>query len=157
VAAAGVATIGAHQETQVNITRRPIAATLLIVLAASVASAQQQAKTDSAKSQPVITRDTGRATGNASLFLPQFLPFERSFDEPSLFDFWKRTSLRPPLLGSLAEPKADLMAPLRDQWARGEQMKTLRTVLGSVQIGAVGYLAYRALTSKVTPKPIKKK
>jgi hypothetical protein len=136
---------------------RPVAIAVLIVLATSVAYTQRQATADTAASNPVFSRDTGRATGNASLFLPQSLPFELSFDEPSLFDYWKRTSLKPPLLGSLAEPKADLMAPLRDQWAREDRMSTIRNVLGTVQISAVGYLAYRALTSKETPKPIKRK
>jgi hypothetical protein len=136
---------------------RPVAAAVLIVLATSVAYAQRRSTADTVVSNPVFSRDTGRATGNASLFLPQSLPFELSLDEPSLFDYWKRTSLKPPLLGSLAEPKADLMAPLRDQWAREDRMSTIRNVLGTVQLSAVGYLAYRALTSKETPKPIKRK
>jgi hypothetical protein len=111
---------------------------------------------DTARASGLILIDPGMTTGKSSLLLPPSLKSDEGSDEVSLFSLWKQTSLRPPLLGSYMEPKADLTAPLRARVNEG-WVGTLRSVLGTVQIGAVGYLAYRALTSKETPKPIKKK
>ena len=89
--------------------------------------------------------------------LPAALQYaEEPPGELSVFALWKKTSVRPPLLGSLLEPKADLTASLRLQWAKDNELKTLRYVLGTVQFGGAAYLAYRALTSSDKPKPIKK-
>jgi hypothetical protein len=111
---------------------------------------------DTAKSQGLILIDPGMTTGKSSLLLPPSLRSDEISDEVSLFSLWKQSSHRPPLLGSYVEPRTDLTAPLRARANEG-WVGTLRSVLGTVQFGAVGYLAYRALTSKETPKPIKKK
>lgn len=111
---------------------------------------------DTARVSGFILIDPGMTTGKSSLLLPPSLRSEETSEGLSLFSLWKQTSVRPPLLGNFMEPKADLTAPLRARASEG-WVSTLRTVLGTVQFGAVGYLAYRALTSKETPKPTKKK
>jgi hypothetical protein len=128
--------------------------------AAVIACGQQFMGVDSADTSRTlrfIIADPGITTGKSTLVLPLSLQTEEASEDISLFNIWKHTSVRPPLLGSPVEAKADLMATLRAQWARDSQLSSLRSVLGTVQFGAVGYLAYRALTSKDNPKPIKKK
>ncbi len=41
--------------------------------------------------------------------------------------------------------KANILNPLQDKFTKSEQMKFWNTVLASVQVGAVGYLAYKHL------------
>ena len=133
---------------------------MLLLLAVAIAGAQERTgvdTADTARTTGIFILDAGLSTGKASLLLPPELRYEEFGEETPLFLLWRRTSVVPPLIGGLGEPKADLTAPLRAQWAKDAQLSTLRTVLGTVQISAVGYLAYRALTSKETPKPIKKK
>ncbi len=134
---------------------------LLLPLVIVVGSSGQQqsalSPADTARTTGVVILDPGLSTGKAMVLLPPALQFEESAEETSIFAFWKKTSIRPPLLAGMLEPKADLTATLRAQWSKDNQLSTLRTVLGTVQIGGVAYLAYRALTAKETPKPIKKK
>ena len=134
---------------------------LLLPLVIVVGSSGQQqsavSPADTARTTGVVILDPGLSTGKAIVLLPPALQFEESAEETSIFALWKKTSLRPPLLAGMLEPKADLTATLRAQWSKDNQLSTLRTVLGTVQIGGVAYMAYRALTAKETPKPIKKK
>lgn len=133
---------------------------VVTIVSVMIACAQERSTiepADTAKTAGIFLIDAGLSTGKALLLLPPALQYEEFTDNTPLFSLWKKTAIAPPLIGGLAEPKADLTATLRAQWAKDNQLRTLRTVLGSVQIGAVGYLAYRALTSKETPKPIKKK
>ena len=133
---------------------------LMMVLFAFLARSQQQAVSppaDTALHRGIIITDPGLATGRATLLLPRILQFEDMSSDTSIFAVWQKTAISPPLLGGLLEPKADLTATLRAQWARDSQFRIYRTVLGTVQIGGAAYLAYRALTAKGTPKPIRKK
>ena len=134
---------------------------LLLPLVIVVGSSGQQqsavSPADTARTTGAVILDPGLSTGKAIVLLPPALQFEESAEETSIFALWKKTSLRPPLLAGMLEPKADLTATLRAQWSKESQLSTLRTVLGTVQIGSVAYLAYRALTAKETPKPIRKK
>jgi hypothetical protein len=132
---------------------------LLILLSAMPSQGQgitSPPRPDSTREFHPILVDPGMTTGKSSLLLPESLQPSESSGDVSLFDLWKHTSYRPPLLGGMSEPKADLMATLRAQKPEG-WVGTMRMVLGTVQLTAVGYLAYRALTSKDDPKPIKKK
>lgn len=136
-------------------------ATLLLPLVIVVGSSGQQqsavSPADTTRTTGVVILDPGLSTGKAIVLFPPALQFEESAEETSIFALWKKTSVRPPLLAGMLEPKADLTATLRAQWSKDNQLSTLRTVLGTVQIGGAAYLAYRALTAKETPKPIKKK
>jgi hypothetical protein len=134
-------------------------ALLPLLLFAASFSQQQSVGTaaDSAKTTGIIILDPGLSTGRSTLLLPPALQFEEISEDTSIFAIWKKTAVRPPLLSGLVEPKADLTATLRVLWAKEGELKTLRTVLGTVQIGGVAYLAYRALTAKGTPKPLRKK
>jgi hypothetical protein len=110
---------------------------------------------DTLRTGHIIVVDPGLSTGKSTLLLPPALQWEGTPDDTSLFSIWKQTAIKPPLIGGMLEPKADLTATLRAQWARDSELQTLRSVLGTVQLGGVAYLAYRALTSP-TPKPVKK-
>jgi len=112
---------------------------------------------DTTRKTGIVILDPGLSTGKASLLLPPALQYEASPEDTSVFAFWKKTSVRPPLLAGMLEPKADLTATLRAQWSKDDQLRTLRTVLGTMQLSSAAYLAYRALTAKGTPKPIRKK
>jgi|WetSurMetagenome_2_1015567.scaffolds.fasta_scaffold13070_5 hypothetical protein len=135
--------------------------TLLLPLVLVAASFGQQqpavSPADTARTSGVIILDPGLSTGKSSLLLPPSLRYQEFPEDTSIFAFWKKTAVRPPLLAGMLEPKADLTATLRAQWSKDSQLQTLRTVLGTVQLGGAAYLAYRALTAKGTPKPIKKK
>ena len=136
-------------------------ATLLLPFFVVSASFTQQhpvlASPDTAKATGIVILDPGLSTGHTTLLLPPALQYEETPEDTSIFALWKKTAVRPPLIGGFVEPKADLTATLRAQWAKDSELSTLRTVLGTVQIGGVAYLAYRALTAKDTPKPIRKK
>jgi len=139
---------------------KPVSVLLLLLFLHAVSSGQQQSAgttADSARTTGIIILDPGLSTGRSTLLLPPALQFEGTPEDTSIFGLWKKTAVRPPLLSGLLGPKADLTATLRVMWAKEGELKTLRTVLGTVQIGGVAYLAYRALTAKGTPKPIKKK
>ena len=57
------------------------------------------------------------------------------------------------------EAKQDLLAPLRAQWAREADMSTFRTIMGSLQLGGVAFLAARQLTGAgimtARPRPVR--
>jgi hypothetical protein len=133
---------------------------LIMILFAVTAFSRQQTMSypaDTVTRRGIVITDPGLATGKATLLLPPDLQYEDFSADTSIFGIWQKTAIPPPLLGGLLEPKADLMATLRAQRAKDSQLKIFRTVLGTVQIGGAAYLAYRALTAKGTPKPIRKK
>jgi len=131
-----------------------------LVVASVVPSYGQQfigaASTDTARTPRTILVDPGMTTGRSMLILPPSLQPGEPPDDLNLFSLWKQSSFRPPLLGRMAEPKADLMAAFRTRQPEG-WVGTMKMVLGTIQFGGASYLAYRALKSKENPKPIKKK
>ena len=48
----------------------------------------------------------------------------------------------PPFLATTVGGEIDLLSPLKLQRAKENELSTLRTILGTVQLGGVAYLAY---------------
>ena len=100
------------------------------------------AYSDTARVNGIVLLDPGISLGRAVFLFPASgvsnLPFGDTFNpSPSLG--WGPAG---PFVGGLVEPRADLMSPLRLQVAR-DKLSPFQTALGAVQLGAVGYMAYR--------------
>jgi hypothetical protein len=138
---------------------RKTAGMLLLPLTVAAASFCQQQPVapalDTTNGTRIIVLDLGLSTGRSTLLVPPAFQRAEAFGDTSIVAIWMKTSVLPPHLGGVLEPKADLTVALRAQWAKDSQLSTLRTVLGAVELGSVAYIAYKALTSK-TPKPVKK-
>lgn len=120
---------------------------LLLLLLTSGEPAIPQQKPELPPADTVVTR-TGVRTEPILMFNPpmpltvpnleaiEFLPPQPMFflPEPPPYPF---------LLLDQSGAKPDLLAPLRLQRAEEERMRTLYTVLGTVQVAGVAYLAYR--------------
>jgi hypothetical protein len=53
-----------------------------------------------------------------------------------------------------SDPKLDLISPLRLQWERDAELKTLKTILGSMTFGGAAFLAVRSLQKPATKPPL---
>ncbi len=112
---------------------------ILFIASAGAASAQPPARGDSPDTgsvNRVVLLDPGLSLGRAVFLFPSFPGSELSFQGPSL------TFPGGPFIGGFLEPRADLMSPLRLQMEK-EKMSPFQMALGTIQIGAVGYMAYR--------------
>jgi hypothetical protein len=87
--------------------------------------------------------DPGISYGRPTLLLLPSLQHDAMNGFPEFLFLEETPGGRPPFLGGMIQQKADLVSPLRLQMESAERLKTLRTVLGTVQIGGVVYLAYR--------------
>lgn len=87
--------------------------------------------------------DPGISYGRPTLLLPPSLQSDAGFRVPPFLFPGETPGAPPPFLGGVAELKADLTSPLRLQMESEARLRTLRTVLGTVQVGGVAYLAYR--------------
>jgi hypothetical protein len=100
------------------------------------------ASSDTARVNGIVLLDPGISLGRAVFLFPASglsdLPFGDSFN-PSPPGGWGPAG---PFAGGLAEPRADLLSPLRLQMAR-DKLSPFQTALEAVQLGAVGYMAYR--------------
>jgi hypothetical protein len=86
--------------------------------------------------------DPGISSGRPVFLLPptlSIIPDDFSVTEERGF-----TSV-PPFLASSVTGKIDLIAPFKLQLAKQNELHTLRSILGTVQLGAVGYLAYKQI------------
>lgn len=127
---------------------RPIAVLLtLTVLCVSVASrsSAQNAQADSTVTPRIIFVEPGMAPGSTLILLPPQLEQPLPFSSPTFFfkDFISSSASLD--FGRALEVRPDLLAPLRAQWEREAKLGAFRTILGSIQIGGVAYLAYRQL------------
>lgn len=86
--------------------------------------------------------DPGISSGKAEFLLPPSLTLpERDFPET----FRTTNTVAPPFLFSTSEAKIDLLAPLRLQWRKEDELQTLYTIVGTVEFGGALYVAYRHL------------
>lgn len=99
---------------------------------------------DTVSASGVTIVDLGFSSGKPTVVLPPSLEERPLPFSPSLLFVQSAEDPPPYLLGNF-EPKIDLLASLRLQRQKEEELRTLRTILGSVQIGGVAYLAYRRL------------
>lgn len=124
---------------------KTIGVLVLTLILMFVASGQQQSDVqpnDSAANRVVLV-DPGISSGRVTLLLPRSLQSESIYGIPPLLFPAGTAGAQSPFLGGVIEQRADLISPLRLQMESADRLKTLRTVLGTVQFGGVVYLAYR--------------
>jgi hypothetical protein len=121
---------------------------LLVFLVASAcgASAQQHAgvpPADTGTVNRIVLLDPGLSLGRATFLLPSSVGTEVPFRDPSMMFAGGGFPGVGSFIGGVLEPRADLMSPLRLQWAKERNLNYFQMVLGAVETGAVGYMAYR--------------
>lgn len=85
--------------------------------------------------------DPAISFGTPVLLLPPSLTFTPGdFSETFRAEMPSRP---PPFFSSTTGEQIDLLAPLKLQLTREEELSTLYTILEAVQIGGVAYIAYR--------------
>lgn len=98
--------------------------------------------------------DPGISLGKPSFFIPP-----RFMNEPEFSLATRFAEDGPPGMGTTRfsfspVPKLDLLSPLRLQWARDAELKTLKSILGSVSFGGAAYLAIRSLQKSNSKPPL---
>jgi len=138
--------------------RLPVCLVLLAAMDICGAGAQETQQ-DSAAVSRIVTVEPGMTPGSTQILLPPQLEQPLQFSSPTFFfkEFMPLSAM--PDFARPLEVRQDLLAPLRAQWAREAEMGTFRTILGSIQIGGVAYLAYRHFAKlgpmTVRPRPAK--
>jgi len=128
---------------------RPTGLVILAVAGLAAAHGQElHAVADSGETQRVIVIDPGITLGTPILLLPPSLDERGTFIVPPFITPAAFPGRPMPFLTGPAATPIDLLAPLRLQRARENELKTLRTLLGTVQIGGVAYIAYRHLKKR---------
>ena len=97
---------------------------------------------DTAQVNRIILLDPGLSLGRAMFLFPSALGSELPFRDPFLTSPGRDWGPVGPFIGGGIEPRADLMSPLRLQMEK-ERLSPFQTALGAIQVGAVGYMAYR--------------
>lgn len=118
------------------------AGVLVAVVPAGSVRAQDTAEVRSADSARVMVLDPGLSLGKPLLLLPPALREERIFVVPPLIDRPASGLAGLPFVLPGGPQAPDLMAAYRIRREREQELSTLRSVLGTVQLGAVGYVAY---------------
>lgn len=128
--------------------KTPIGTWLVLMLLGSACGADAQEASgapppDSARRDRIVLIDPGLALGRAVFSFPVPAQGTLSFGDPSmpLFPYGYRSGAS--FVGGYLEPRVDLMSPLRLQWEREKSMNTFMMVLGTLQAGAVGYIAIK--------------
>jgi hypothetical protein len=119
---------------------------LLFIIPALAVKGQDQPGavfTDTAHANKIILLDPGLALGRATFLFPQSVGTGLSFRDPAMMFAGSGFSGAGPFNGGILEPRADLMSPLRLQWASQKNLNYFQMVLSAVETGAVGYMAYR--------------
>lgn len=101
---------------------------------------------DTVTTARVVVIDPGVSLGRPLILLPPLLEGSLMLRVPASLQPGRPASLMDPWYVAPVVPKADLLSPLRLQQQRDEEMKTLRMILGTVQLGGVAYIAYRHVT-----------
>ncbi|MBX2992071.1 MAG: hypothetical protein KF749_13015 [Bacteroidetes bacterium] len=113
-----------------------------VQLAASAQDKPATQSKDTTRSEVSIL-DPGISFGKPTFVLPPLLTLTPGDFSEELHI--TAPSTPPPFLSSSVVEKIDLLSPLKLQRAREDDLSTLRTILGTVQLGGVAYLAYRHL------------
>lgn len=122
---------------------------LLLPACSAASSAEvQPAAPDTGETQRVIVIDPGITLGTPILLLPPSLDEQGTFIVPPFTTPAAFPGGPAPFLMEPVTARIDLLAPLRLQHARENELNTLRTLLGAVQIGGVAYIAYRHLKER---------
>jgi hypothetical protein len=117
----------------------------ILIASGGVASAQvrnHSAAADTASVNRIILIDPGLSFGRAAFLFPPSLGSELPFQNPFMTRPEGDFGATGPFIGLASGPRVDLMSPLRLQFEK-EKLSPFQNALGAVQLGAVGYLAYR--------------
>lgn len=128
-----------------------ISAMLCLALGAPHGAAAQQdgsAAADTDTTDRVVIVDPGLSLGAPTLLLPRSLDERMALVVPPFVSRGWGPGQRPPFLGGPLRQNIDLLAPLRLQWEREEELRPLYTVLGAVQLGGVAYMAYEHIKKR---------
>jgi hypothetical protein len=124
-----------------------IPGTIFLSLVITFAASGQQRPGGDTTGADTVSRitiiDPGISYGKPTLLFPLSLQYDAMNGFPTFLFLEETPGVRPPPLGGMIQQKADLVSPLRLQMESANRLKTLRTVLGTVQLGGVVYLAYR--------------
>lgn len=136
-----------------------IAVLLILVVVLMPPTFAQERQRDTMATGHIQLADPGMGPGGATFIIPPQLEPIHAFSSPTFFFEGV------PAVGGMGrsplgfEVKQDLLAPLRAQWAREAQTSTFRTILGSIQLAGVAYLAARQLTGAgimtARPRPVR--
>ena len=116
---------------------------LVVTLAASGQQRSGGDTTGADRANRITIIDPGISYGKPTLLFPLSLQHDAMTGFPAFLFLEETPGVRPPFLGGVMEQKVDLISPLQLQMESANRLRTLRTVLGTVQIGGVAYLAYR--------------
>jgi hypothetical protein len=98
---------------------------------------------DTAHVNRIMLLDPGLSLGRATFLFPSSVGSGLSFSDPAMMFASGEFPGAGSFIGGVLEPRADLMSPLRLQWAKEKNLSYFQMVLGAVETGAVGYMAYR--------------
>jgi hypothetical protein len=119
----------------------------------------QERTTDSSQMERIRLASPGMDSGSALFVIPPHLQQQLTFASPSFFFEGVQSPSGLPYPAFALQAKPDLLAPLRAQWAREAEMRTFRTILGSLQLGGVAFLVARQLTGAgimtARPRPVR--
>lgn len=119
---------------------------ILLIASACGASARQHAgapPADTGRVNRIVLLDPGLSLGRATFLFPASVGTGLSFTDPAMMFADGGFPGAGAFVGGVLEPRADLMSPLRLQWAKEKNLSYFQMVLGAVETGAVGYMAYR--------------
>ena len=125
--------------------RIPESLALFLVVTVITAGAQdhpQAVTPDTGHANRIVLIDPGLSLGRATFLFPTTLGDELPFHDLGVTSPQLGPGLVGPFAAGFLAPRADLMSPLRLQMEK-EKLSPFQTVLGAVQLGAVGYMAYR--------------
>ncbi len=127
----------------------------VMALCAAVEVRAQERAPDTSRALRIELLEPGLDSGGAVFSIPPHLTASLVYSSSALFP--EAVSGGPAWIGPGRgfEVKQDLLAPLRAQWSREAETKTFRTIMGSIQLGGVAFLAIRQLTGAgiMTAKP----
>lgn len=130
-------------------------AVVVMVLCVAAGRRAQHRERDTTHTGRIQLLEPGLDSGGAVFSIPPHLTGS-PIVSPSLL-FPEGMSGNPAWIGPGRgfEVKQDLLAPLRAQWSREAETKTFRTIMGTIQLGGVAFLAVRQLTGAgiMTAKP----
>lgn len=126
---------------------------VMAVCAAAEVRAQERGP-DTSHALRIELLEPGLDSGGAVFYIPPHLA-AREILPPSMLFVEGVPMPGGGIPGRGFEVKQDLLAPLRAQWSREAETKTFRTIVGSIQLGGVAFLAIRQLTGAgiMTAKP----
>jgi hypothetical protein len=119
---------------------------ILLIASASAANAQHHPgviTADTGLVNRIVLLDPGLSLGRAIFLFPPSLRTEQSFRDPFMTTPAGGFLPGGPFMGEAFDPRADLLAPYRLQVKQDKGLNVFQTVLGAMETGAVGYMAYR--------------